>query len=176
MKIKITASVQMVFWLLVTFLVYIYLPEKWALSSDGFKPFFDFMKSILPGINANVNRSAYPETMQVMLSVMWLTTPLQIPGYVYAEYIRMKNLNLIYPLGKIIIFTVALGSPFFAFSMIGVYPERHNNEGKLGEFLNLLDTNILGVIINVGITVTISSFMLSIAIAQLFLYLNREKT
>ena len=165
----------MVFWLLVTFLVYVFLPAKWALNQDALIPFFNFMTSILPGINASVGQSTYPETMRVMLSVMWLTTPLQMPGYVYAEYFRMKKIKLIHPFWKIIMFVVLLAAPFFFFSLIGVHPELHSNEGKLGDLLNLLYTNILGVIINVGIIVTISSFMLSMAIAQLFLYFNQGR-
>ena len=175
MKIKITTTIQMFFWMLVTFLVFIFLPEKWALNQDELKLFFSFVDSMLPGINASVDKSTYPETMRVLFSVMWVTVPLQIPGYIHAEYNRMKEKNIIQPLYKIIMmFVVALGI-FFLFAIVGVHSELHQNEGRLGEILNLLYTDILGVIVYVYIVVVGFSVGLSIAIAQLFVHLNQKK-
>ncbi len=174
MKVKITTNVQMMFWMLITFLVFIFLPEKWALNQDFLKPFFIFVGFALPGINASVDKSTYPETMRVLLSVMWLTVPLQIPGYVYAEYIRMKDKNIIQPLVKVVLMFVMAFGIFFLFAIVGVHGELHNNEGRLGGILNLLYTNILGIIIYVCIVVIGFSGILSISIAQLFLHLNQK--
>jgi len=173
-KVKITTNIQMVFWLLVTFLVFIFLPEKWALNQDELKPFFSFVGSILPGINASVAKSTYPETMQVLFTVMWVTVPLQIPGYIYAEYIRMKEKNIIHPLSKIVVMIIVALGMFFLFAIVGVHSDLHQNEGKLGEILNLLYTDILGIIIYVCIVVVGFSSVLSMSIAQLFLYLNQK--
>ncbi len=164
---------QMVFWLLVTFLVFIFLPEKWALNQDVLKAFFSFVGYILPGINASVNKSTHPETMRVLFSIMWTTVPLQMPGFIYAEYTRMKEKNIIQPLTKIVlILIVALGA-IFLFAIVGVHSGLHKNEGRLGEILNLLYTNIFGIIIYVYIVVVGFTSMLSHALAQLFLYFNQ---
>ncbi len=173
MKVKITTNIQMAFWLLITFLVFIFLPEKWVLNHDQLKSFFSFIESVLPGISKLASKSTYPETMRVLFSVMWVTVPLQIPGYIYAEYIRMKKKNInVHFLASLFMFTIALG--IFSWAGLGVGGTGlHQNEGPMGELANLLYTNILGVIIHVYIVTAVFSLTLALTIVQL-LFLNHK--
>lgn len=174
MKIKITTTIQMLFWMLVTFLVFIFLPEKWALNQDELKSFFSFIESMLPGIPKLASKSTYSDTMRVLFCVMWLTVPLQILGYTYAEYIRMKEKNInVHFLAALFMFTIALG--IFSWTGLGVGgSELHRNEGPIGEWANLLYTNIFGVIMYVYIVVALFSLTVALTIAQLFSYLDQK--
>ncbi len=175
MKVKIDTNMQMVFWMVIIFLVFIFLPEKWALNHDVFKSFFNFVESILPGIQKISSISTYSETMRVLFSVMWLTVPLQITGYTYAEYIRMKGKNISANfLGSLFLFSIALG--IFSWAGLGVGGSGlHRNEGAMGDLMNFLYTNIFGVIIYVYITVAAFSLTLALTIVQLLLHFNQKK-
>ncbi len=178
LKVKLSTRILVVFWIFIVFMVGIYFPEKWMHTNVIVKFVFDFVESILPGIKIMVNQSSYPSTLRVLLCVMWVTVPLQVTGYTYTEYHRMKLKNIMPPfMVLVLMFFIALAT-FLGFGLGGVAISLHKDVGSAGEMWNLLYTNLLGIFINATIVTIGFSFVLSLTIATFIIrikYNHKEK-